>query len=1006
MKHNAVFVWGLAAALTPSMALAFAPHQHGEGQNALWLPSGVTARMEPAVTRSTPRAAYDRWNAFLEASGGTWRAQWDADTKIPTRIYGSGIHFPGATADADLAEAAAREVLTQHLALLAPGTNAADLELVSNHYAESSKLRTVAFELRYAGFEIVGANLNVRIKNDRLFVLGSGAYPNVAVELPTRRTAAATLERNALAAIGHDAKGVRLYAPAATPVVLPIVHTDGRVTSHFVSEVVVSAEAPFGRWSVYLDVETGREVARRQTLRFATGTIKINAPERRPGATRLDWVARDADVSVGQQSGATDGAGVLTWNGTGPISGTVVPYGDEVHVSNDSGPRASFDFTLEDGGEVIWNDASDEAVDAQLNTFIASRVVKERARIIAPNLGWHADAVEATVNIDNSCNAFSDGTTINFFSSSRQCENTGRLPDVVYHEYGHSFHAHVIIRGAGSFDTALSEGASDYMSATITEDPGMGRGFFRSNAPLRHIDPANEEAVWPEDIGEPHTTGLIFAGAMWDLRKQLISDFGDQDQAVAYTDQLYFEALRRSRDIPSSYVEVLAADDDDGNLMNGTPNTCAINDAFGRHGLADIELVAVPIGKPTISQMLQVELPVGTIENTCPGATISSVALDWRARDDVGAGSLPMVATQIGYAEQIPSQVQGTVVQYRIEVTLDSGDKILLPDNPADPYYEHFVGEVTEIYCMAFESSRNPEAEGWTHSLLMGEQREGADDWTYGPPMAPANSGDPQEAYSGAWVAGNDLGGGNYNGLYQSNKQNELRSPSIPTHDFEVVRLQYRRWLTVEDGDFDHAEIFANDELVWANYATGNQGDTHHVDKEWRFHDVDLSDQVRAGEVQVSFRLTSDRGLEMGGWTLDDFCVVGYNTTPPAVCGNGTVEDGEACDDGNGTSGDGCEADCSITIIQPMCGNGVIDPGEACDDGNLTAGDGCDMNCMPTVSNPMCEGAECNPQQMNPDDELMQLGDGGCGCTATESRGGGAWAALLLLGLFARRRRR
>jgi cysteine-rich repeat protein len=46
----------------------------------------------------------------------------------------------------------------------------------------------------------------------------------------------------------------------------------------------------------------------------------------------------------------------------------------------------------------------------------------------------------------------------------------------------------------------------------------------------------------------------------------------------------------------------------------------------------------------------------------------------------------------------------------------------------------------------------------------------------------------------------------------------------------------------------------------------------------------------------------------------------------PAVCGNNRTEEGEACDDGNNTDADGCEADCSL----PACGNGVRDPGEAC----------------------------------------------------------------------------
>lgn len=61
------------------------------------------------------------------------------------------------------------------------------------------------------------------------------------------------------------------------------------------------------------------------------------------------------------------------------------------------------------------------------------------------------------------------------------------------------------------------------------------------------------------------------------------------------------------------------------------------------------------------------------------------------------------------------------------------------------------------------------------------------------------------------------------------------------------------------------------------------------------------------------------------------------------VCGDGTIDSGEECDDGNTTDDDGCDALCSLEI----CGNGVIQEhlGESCDDGNTVDGDGCDADC-------------------------------------------------------------
>jgi cysteine-rich repeat protein len=64
-----------------------------------------------------------------------------------------------------------------------------------------------------------------------------------------------------------------------------------------------------------------------------------------------------------------------------------------------------------------------------------------------------------------------------------------------------------------------------------------------------------------------------------------------------------------------------------------------------------------------------------------------------------------------------------------------------------------------------------------------------------------------------------------------------------------------------------------------------------------------------------------------------------------AFCGNGVVEAGEECDDGDRESCDGCDRDCSI----PRCGNGVACGNESCDDGNVASGDGCDAVCIAEV---------------------------------------------------------
>ena len=85
-----------------------------------------------------------------------------------------------------------------------------------------------------------------------------------------------------------------------------------------------------------------------------------------------------------------------------------------------------------------------------------------------------------------------------------------------------------------------------------------------------------------------------------------------------------------------------------------------------------------------------------------------------------------------------------------------------------------------------------------------------------------------------------------------------------------------------------------------------------------------------------------DKDEECDDGNTDDGDGCSANCTYEPACGDGNTDDGEECDDGNNDDGDGCSADCAN---EPECGDGNTDDGEECDDGNNDDGDGCSANC-------------------------------------------------------------
>ena len=915
--------------------------------------------------QKAPSAA---WTRFEQRMGGRWSASHDRATGVPNRIWGSGYATPGAVALPQVAEGWARTLLRDHLALLAPGARLEDFALVSNH--SDGEIRSVGFVQMFDGRRVVGGQVSFRFKRDRLIAIGSEALPDVVVDTTKTR-----MSRRDIGQRTKDKLRTAVALPAAPvtepgdEVVLPLVADDAILGYRVARPLTIDGGAQ-GRYLAYADATTGEVLAVKQLNAYASGTVRYRSVDRHPGRPRVDRPAQNAHVMVSGSPATTAADGSVSWGIDAAQALTMGVSGSFVDVVNQAGnTNASVELSISPGGSVLWDASGNIDDDAQVQVYIATNIVKDYVRtMIDPNMPALDDVMTANVNIAQDCNAFFDGKTINFFHKSAKCQNTGLLQDVVYHEFGHALHSAEVIEGVGKFDGAMSEGASDFLAASITGDPGMGRGFFFSDEPLRSLDPLIKEYVWPDDVQEIHHTGLIYGGAFWDLRKALIAELG-QEAGIALTNKLYVGTLRRSSSIPSSLIEALVEDDDDGNLDNGTPHECTIRRAYGRHGLRTVTgtIVAPPTVEQT-SEASQVRVELTGIATRCTGDNIVRVVVTWKPETGTTGpeGTADAVKGDLDtYYALIPLPDNASVF-YKARIIFEDASVLTLADNLADPYYQLYQGKTKPLYCTSFEDG-DPLAMGWT----TGASKD-VSPWKWGEPMG--GTTDPHVAFSGTHILAQELGGN-----YKGDRTSWVQMPAIDVGKWSDVRLQYRRWLAVEDSHFDKARIKVNGREVWIN-ATQNIGDSSslaHLDREWRFHDVPLSGKVPGHDLTVRWEIAADTGLAFGGWQLDDVCIVANLSS---VCGDGVKSRTEACDEGeaNANSPGACRTYCQL----PSCGDHIVDDGEECDRG--LEGDG---TCTATCT----------------DIEIPDLG----GCCSTS--GGGAAGSLALgamVGAVMLRRRR
>ncbi|MBL8858692.1 MAG: hypothetical protein JNL28_09320 [Planctomycetes bacterium] len=678
-----------------------------------------------------------------------------------------------------------------------------------------------------------------------------------------------------------------------------------------VQQLPVDAE-PKGR-TYWVDARSGHPLRDETNIHFfdISGTISTLAT---PG-TRADTAA-NPETAQGvkylriQHSGGTtftDAAGNFTIPGAVAPESVTLSYSGLFGTADDqpTGIPHSEVFVLNPGAgnAVLMNSAANDAVTAQANIFNHVSTVRDYVRRIIPSDATADIVFVGHANIASTCNAFYNGSSINFYAAGGSCNNTA-FSTVVAHEQGHWLNVRY---GTNNGSDGMGEGNADVFALYAFDTPLNGEGFFTSGGAVRTGTNTRQFCgdCNPACYGEVHRDGEPWMGAAWKVRVNLNNSLGNTLGDLA-ADTLFMSWLNayNQREIRSIIeLQWLILDDNDANLQNGTPHAADIKNGFRAQGFPGYEIEFASVSTLADSACEAPSYPVTVSVNTLQATTIASVRLSYRVNGGAWVDKQMSPTGGSNWSGQIPYVVSPATVDYQVLATDSAGNT--RPGFCGSRTF--FIGQV-----VAFASD-NMESNGAWVTGSVGDTANSNNDWQRGVPQGKSGTSssvpwaDPSVATSGTSCRGNDLGLNGLNGAYQSDVHNYLLSPVFNCSGQTGVNLIFKRWLTVEKSEFDIARVLVNNTEVWRN-----PFGAHLLDTSWTTQSIDISALADNNPaVTIQFELQSDGGLNLGGWQIDDLALGRIERAPQCTpiqsfcAGDGSLA--TACPCGNfGAAGHGC----------------------------------------------------------------------------------------------------
>lgn len=529
------------------------------------------------------------WKSF-QGTHSKWTSLFNERTGMPSKAFGDPLFAVGST-DAEKAISFLNEM--NHS--FCNGT----IQLSAKPEIKTEKFTNVVFDQTFNGMKVLFSKASVKLVNGQVVQFAFGVHPNIQLE---DKPAIGEQQARSAAQQGISSN-IESIQSTAEIFILPV-PTETSFEYRKVYSVTVSTRNSQNvpqRYLTYVDAISGKILMRKNVVSHSNGG---------PGKPNEEDFVVDVQVNGGLYM--TNPYGTITTEGLNNIyvvvSGTTyntgltgggtlaVNAGSNATIKlqgpwssvNTNGVIPQKNVTLQAGLNTI--DMSTAANVKELSAYKSVNRIHDHCKYWMPSFTGMDFQLPTNIDLTSgNCNAFYDGTSINFYALANGCNASSLVADVVFHEYGHGINDNYYQSQSSSFvNGAMGEGYADYWAISCSNNPVLGVGFYVDNQdPIRRYD--TERKVYPIDlIGEVHADGEIIMGAWWDTHLLMGSDWAvtmpiflgayaglqaeaaDGNEGEAYTDVL---------------LDALLADDNDGDITNGTPHGNEIVQGFYLHGI-------------------------------------------------------------------------------------------------------------------------------------------------------------------------------------------------------------------------------------------------------------------------------------------------------------------------------------------------------------------------------------------------------------------------------------